>query len=40
MKTIVDLIDQVITDFSNESVLKKVGKKVNKMMKDLPLFKV
>ncbi len=38
METIVSLIDEVITDFENETVLKSVAKKVNLMMKDLPLF--
>jgi glycine hydroxymethyltransferase len=37
METIVALIDEVITDFENESVLKTVAQKVNMMMKDLPL---
>jgi len=37
METIVALMDEVITDFENEAVLKSVAKKVNEMMKDLPL---
>lgn len=39
MDTIVDFIDEVITDFNNEEVHKAVAKRVKKMMKDLPLFK-
>ena len=38
MITIVDLIDEVITNFDNESVLEVVKVKVNAMMKDKPLF--
>ncbi len=38
MGTIVSLIDEVMTDIENESVIKAVGEKVMKMMKDLPLF--
>jgi glycine hydroxymethyltransferase len=38
MGTIVDLIDEVISNIENESVIKKVGKKVVDMMKDYPLF--
>ncbi|MEE9349572.1 MAG: serine hydroxymethyltransferase [Flavobacteriaceae bacterium] len=39
MGKIVSLIDDVIMNFEDEKVLKKVAKKVKKMMKDLPLFK-
>ena len=38
MVTIVDLIDQVITNFENEAVLRSVKASVNAMMKDKPLF--
>ena len=40
METIVVLIDEVITDFNNETLLEAVAEKVNKMMSDKPLFKV
>lgn len=39
MKTIVDLIDEVITNYEDESVLQKVSKKVNDLMEGRPLFK-
>lgn len=38
MPVIVDLIDEVIGDIENEERIAKVGKKVNEMMKDFPLF--
>ncbi len=38
METIVSYIDEVISDFENESVQKSVAKRVKKMMKDLPLY--
>lgn len=38
MPVIVDLIDEVLSDVENEAVIKSVREKVNKMMKDLPLF--
>lgn len=38
MKTIVDLIDEVIQNFKNEEVLEDVAIKVNTMMKNKPLF--
>ncbi len=38
MKHIVDLIDEVITNFEDDSLLKNVSKKVNEMMSDKPLF--
>lgn len=38
MSGIVDLIDEVITNYENEDVLEAVKKKVNALMKDLPLF--
>ena len=38
MITIVDLIDEVISDIENEDVIKKVGSKVNELMKPFPLF--
>jgi len=39
MQTIVDLIDEVIQNFENESVIENVAKKVNEMMENRPLFK-
>jgi glycine hydroxymethyltransferase len=38
MGIIVDLIDEVISNIENESVISRVGEKVVKMMKDFPLF--
>jgi glycine hydroxymethyltransferase len=38
MVTIVDLIDEVITNFEDEATLEAVKVKVNTMMKDKPLF--
>jgi len=38
MDGIVDLIDEVINNYKNESVLESVAKKVNIMMEGLPLF--
>ncbi|HLN19802.1 MAG TPA: serine hydroxymethyltransferase [Bacteroidales bacterium] len=38
MPVIVDMIDEVISNIENESVLKKVGDKVVDMMKTFPLF--
>jgi glycine hydroxymethyltransferase len=38
MSGIVDLIDEVITNYENEDVLEAIKKKVNGLMKDLPLF--
>lgn len=38
MVAIVDLVDEVITNFEDESVLEAVKGKVNTMMKDKPLF--
>jgi glycine hydroxymethyltransferase len=38
MGIIVDLIDEVISDIENESVITRVGEKVGKMMKSFPLF--
>lgn len=38
MSLIVDLIDQVIMNFEDESVLEQVGKKVNSLMQEKPLF--
>jgi len=35
---IVDLIDEVLMNHENDRVLKEVKKKVNKMMKEFPLF--
>lgn len=38
MSLIVDLIDEVIMNFDNEEVLEAVGKKVNNLMQEKPLF--
>jgi len=38
MSLIVDLIDQVIVNFENEEVLEQVGKEVNNLMQEKPLF--
>lgn len=38
MGVIVDLIDQVISNIENETVIKNVGEKVLNMMKSFPLF--
>jgi glycine hydroxymethyltransferase len=38
MKTIVALIDEVISNFENEEVLESVAQKVNELMKKKPLF--
>jgi len=38
MSIIVDLIDEVLMNFENEEVLEQVGKKVNKLMQEKPLF--
>ncbi len=38
MKTIVDLIDEVINNFEDEEVLKSVAQKVNELMSEKPLF--
>lgn len=38
MESIVELIDEVITNFENEEVLEAVAEKVNAMMADRPLF--
>ena len=38
MVKIVDLIDEVITHPEEEDVVLKVKEKVNKLMKNLPLF--
>jgi len=38
MGIIVDLIDEVISDVENESVITRVGEKVVEMMKSFPLF--
>jgi glycine hydroxymethyltransferase len=39
MDDVVELIDLVINDTENESVLKKVRKRVHKLMEDHPLYK-
>jgi glycine hydroxymethyltransferase len=38
MGVIVDLIDEVLSNIDNESVVAGAGGKVVKMMKDYPLF--
>ncbi|MCF1192674.1 serine hydroxymethyltransferase [Mangrovimonas sp. AS39] len=38
METIVDLIDDVITNYQDEAKLEEIASKVNDMMSDLPLF--
>ena len=38
MPVIVDLIDEVLSNPDDEAVIASVGKRVNEMMKDLPLF--
>ena len=38
MSVIVDLIDEVISNFEDEALLEAVASKVNNMMKDKPLF--
>jgi len=38
MSVIVELIDEVISNIDNEEVILSVRKRVNTMMKDLPLF--
>ena len=38
MKTVVDFIDEVISNFENEDVLEVVAGKVNKLMSERPLF--
>jgi glycine hydroxymethyltransferase len=38
MGTVVDLIDEVISNIENETVIKRVGDKVVDMMKSFPLF--
>ncbi len=40
MESIVALIDEVINDFENETVLESVAKKVFDLMSDRPLFKM
>jgi len=38
MAVIVDLIDEVVSDIDNETVIARVGEKVIQMMKPFPLF--
>ena len=38
IKNVVEMIDKVILNHDNESVLKEVKKDVNQMMSDRPLF--
>ena len=39
MKTIVDFIDQTITNHENENLITKIKSEVNEFMLDLPLFR-
>jgi glycine hydroxymethyltransferase len=39
MAGIVDLVDKVITNHSNDELLEEVGKQVHEMMHGKPLFK-
>ena len=39
MKTIVDFIDQTITNHENENLITKIKSEVNEFMSDLPLFR-
>ena len=38
MRTIVELIDEVLSNIENEAVIARVGEKVVKMMREFPLF--
>ena len=38
MDTIADLIDRVVTNIDNDSIITEVGNEVVKMMQDRPLF--
>jgi glycine hydroxymethyltransferase len=38
MPIIVDLLDEVIANIENETVIASVGERVQKMMRDFPLF--
>jgi len=38
MPMIVDLLDEVISNIENESVIESVKERVQKMMQDFPLF--
>jgi len=38
MPMIVDMLDEVIANFENETVIASVGERVQKMMRDFPLF--
>jgi glycine hydroxymethyltransferase len=40
IKTIVELIDEVLSNIGNEDVINKVRLKVNLLMKDYPLFQM
>lgn len=39
METVADLIDEALMNKDNDKVLEAVGKKVNDLMSDRPLFK-
>jgi glycine hydroxymethyltransferase len=38
MKTVVDLVDEVIMNFNNEEKLEAIAEKVNKLMEGRSLF--
>ena len=38
MAVVVQLIDEVLVNIENESVIAAIGEKVVKMMKDYPIF--
>ena len=38
MKTVVDLVDNVITNIEDEAVLEETKNKIHSMMSDKPLF--
>ena len=38
MVKIVEFVDRIISDIENESVIEEVGKEVNKMMENFPMF--
>ena len=40
IKTIVELIDKVLTNISNEEVIQNIRSQVNNLMKEYPLFKM
>jgi glycine hydroxymethyltransferase len=40
IKSIVELIDEVLSNIGNEEVINKVRLRVNELMKDYPLFEM